>query len=85
MSAARNDDVISVGKWWEWPPELWGSRDRAEAAALQGELGRTPSLGPPQRPVPALPPGFTLHPKPSKARDNRGRQVDRLLGRLGLR
>jgi hypothetical protein len=78
--------IISVGNWWEWPPSMWGSRDRAQAAQLdvgQQELGKTPR-SPALTQPPSLPPGFTLHPKKSTARDARGRAIDKLLDSLGV-
>lgn len=55
----RPGDIISVGDdWREWPAELWGTRDREQAAAQYRPLGEqlTPA---PER---TLPPGFRLFP-----------------------
>jgi hypothetical protein len=48
---------------------------------LNRPLDRLPVAAPP----PSLPPGFTLHPPSSRSRDARGRQVDALLAKLGIR
>jgi hypothetical protein len=81
-------------RWWDnpnYPRRVWGPEDWADWEA-HGRP-RTPRASPLSRldqpPVPApthlLPAGFGLHAKASKARDARGKQVDRLLAALGVR
>jgi hypothetical protein len=79
---ARDNGIISLGnEWYLYPPQFWGSRDRARAAAVEPrETGNLPVVAP----LPEIAPG--CRSKPRRARvDARSAAVDRILGDLGIR
>jgi hypothetical protein len=80
---ARDNGIISLGKqWYEFPPEYWGSADRAKAAAFQPrELGNLAAV----TPLPQLAGGW-FRSKPRRGSNNAtSRAVDALLEDIGVR
>jgi hypothetical protein len=70
--------VITVGKKSDFPYEVWGERDKADAR-LAEPLGQVSAPVPLHTPV-----NFSLHEQPATRRQRRSRAVDALLAGLGI-
>lgn len=74
-----------------WMAEDWASWEAAGKPAIPRAMRDDPRQRKPLEPRTVvqpdhlLPSGFQLYAKPSRARDARGKQVDHLLQKLGIR